>query len=95
MLIYEQGMFLLDDQYIYHVQHINHEIMIMIAPRIRPLVSQLRPLPNSSYQKVSDVRSATDCAPAPEVRDILTADRFLSFAPVTSDIVCRMVNETH
>jgi len=44
-------------------------------------------------QKVSDVRSATDGAPAPEVRDISTADRFLSFAPVTTDIVCRMVNE--
>jgi len=44
-------------------------------------------------QKVSDVRSATDGAPAPEVRDILSADRLFSFAPVTSDIVCRMVNE--
>src|SRR6218665_455539 len=44
-------------------------------------------------QKVSDVRSATDGAPAPEVRDISTADRFLSFAPITTDIVCRMVNE--
>src|SRR6218665_1935294 len=44
-------------------------------------------------QKDADVRSATDGAPAPEVRDILSADRFLSFAPVTSDIVCRMVNE--
>ena len=27
------------------------------------------------------------------MRDISTADRFLSFAPVTTDIVCRMVNE--
>src|SRR6218665_3023118 len=44
-------------------------------------------------QKVSDVRSGTDGAPAPEMRDILTADRFLSFPPVTTDIVCRMVNE--
>src|SRR6218665_2288676 len=34
-------------------------------------------------QKLSDVRSATDGAPAPEVRDISTADRFLSFSPVT------------
>src|SRR6218665_864481 len=42
-------------------------------------------------QKVADVRSATDGAPASEVRDILSADRFLSFAPVTSDIVCQMV----
>ena len=44
-------------------------------------------------QKVADVRSATNGAPAPEVRDILSADRFLSFAQVTSDIVCRLVNE--
>src|SRR6218665_1803610 len=44
-------------------------------------------------QKVADVRSPTDGVPAPEVRDILSADRFLFFAPVTSDIVCRMVNE--
>ena len=44
-------------------------------------------------QKVSDVRSATDGAPPPVLRDIQTADRFLSFAPVTSDVVCRMVNE--
>src|SRR6218665_1201242 len=44
-------------------------------------------------QKVSDVRSATDGAPEPEVRDILSADRLFSFAPVTSDIMCRMVNE--
>src|SRR6218665_1872051 len=43
-------------------------------------------------QKVADVRSATDGAPAPEMRDILSADRFLSFAPVTSDIVSQMVN---
>src|SRR6218665_2225218 len=39
-------------------------------------------------QKVSDIRSATDGAPGPEVRDISTADRFLSFAPLTTDIVC-------
>src|SRR6218665_637994 len=42
-----------------------------LAPRIRPLVSQLRPSPTSSIRRVSDVRSATDGAPAPEVRDIL------------------------
>src|SRR6218665_2754962 len=48
---------------------------------------------NFSEQRAPDVRSATDGAPAPEVRDILSADRFLSFAPVTTDIVCRMVNE--
>ena len=44
-------------------------------------------------QKISDVRPATEGAPAPEVCDIPTGDRFLSFAPVTSDNVCRMVNE--
>src|SRR6218665_1524675 len=39
------------------------------------------------------VRSATDGAPAPEVRDISTTDRFLSLAPVTTYIVCRIVKE--
>src|SRR6218665_1257975 len=39
-------------------------------------------------QKVTDVTAATDGAPSPEVHDILTADHFLSFTPVTSDIVC-------
>ena len=43
-------------------------------------------------QKVADVRSATDGAPAPEVRDILSADRFLSSALVTIAIVGRMDN---
>src|SRR6218665_2531853 len=38
-------------------------------------------------QKVCDVRSTTDGAPAPEVCDILTADRLLSFASVTSNIL--------
>ena len=46
----------------------------------------LRPTPEAfaDYfdQKVSDVRSATNGMPAPE------AGRFLSFAPITSDIVC-------
>jgi len=36
---------------------------------------------------------ATNGAPAPEVRDIMTADRFLSFTPETSDFMCRMLNE--
>src|SRR6218665_3344473 len=59
-----------------------------IAPRIRPLVSQLRPSTTSSTR-----RSPTLGRPPKVVRDIPTDDRFLSFAPVTSDIVCRMVNE--
>src|SRR6218665_1365716 len=63
-----------------------------MAPRIRPLVFQLRPSPTSSTR-----RSPTSGRP-PTVRlhrRCVTSfsDRFLSFAPVTTDIVCRMVNE--
>src|SRR6218665_1056106 len=62
-----------------------------MAPRLRLMVSQLRPSPTSSTRR----RSLTlGQPPALEVRDILSADHFLSFAPVTSDIVCRMVSES-
>src|SRR6218665_2258714 len=46
-----------------------------------------------AHEAFADVRSAIDGAPAPEVRDILTTDRLFSFASVTSDILCQMVNE--
>jgi len=44
-------------------------------------------------QRVSDIRSATDGAPPPVIRDISTSDRFSGFVPVTTDVVCRLVKD--
>lgn len=61
--------------------------------RVRLPISQPRSSPTSSIRMyiVFGVRAATEGAPTPATRYILMADRILSFAPVTSDIVCRMV----
>lgn len=64
-----------------------------ILPLVRLLVYRREAFADFFDQKVSEVSSATNGAPTPEARDILMADRFLSLAPMTSEIVCRMVND--